>query len=882
MVPRSAFLVLAAAMLLALVPGSAHAAGRCGDPAQRPWCNTTLSPDARAQLLVQALTPSERIDLLAGDEFTGVAGGEGKHTGTQNGVPRLGFPTIYYSDGPQGPRQGSVTGMPSPMANAATWSPTVSRAYGRLVGDEVARKGNDVVYAPTVNLLRTPLWGRAFETFGEDPYLTARTAVAWIEGAQSTGVMADVKHFALNNQEGRSACCADNVQPGNQLQAVATPSDLEGSRMNVNVHVDDRTMRETELLPFEAAVKEGHVASIMCSYNLVGGAHACSNDALLKIPYRDWGFKGFFLADYGAAHDTGPSLRSEMDFEPWPGADVYGPVPVNAALLGGQATMGDVDRHVERMLRTFFAYGVLDRDAFADDTASIPQEAHRAVSERVEEQGMVLLRNQKKILPLNAKTLKSVAIIGAGAETFVTGGGSGNVTPFRYTSPRQAIQDRVGAGTKVLVDDGSDAQRAAAVARQADVALVFTPVYTTEGIDRRCLSLECPPNFGDQDGLISAVAAANPKTVAVLETPGPALTPWRGQLAGLLEAWYPGQEGGTAISRVLFGDAEPGGRLPATFPASESQLPTAGDPEKYPGVANQETYKEGVLVGHRWYDQKKLTPAYPFGFGLSYTSWKVDRYARRGRTVSARVRNTGRRLGSTVVQLYLGLPSSKAVPQPPRTLKGYQKVELKPGRAARVRFTLTDRDLAYWSSAAHGWRIARGCYRIGLGVSSRDIGLHDVFSRGGAKCPRAASSCLARRAPVGPRNIGRVRVGRRRAQLRRLPGLRRRTKHSYRYCVTGGRGRVTAVFSGKGRALLVTTTAPRHGNRGVRPGVKARSLRRAYPHRRRLGRGVYRAGPHSTRLIGVRKGRVRFVAVADRKLIHNRRALRRYLRYAGL
>ena len=719
---RGRMALLVALGALAAAPTTAGAAGRCGDPAQRPWCDTAKTPDQRAQLLLAALTPSERIDLLAGDEVTGVAGGENGHTGTQNGVDRVGFPTVFYSDGPQGPRQGMTTGMPSPIADAATWSPAVNRAYGKLVADEVARKGNDVVYAPTVNLLRTPLWGRAFESLGEDPLLTANTAVAWIKGAQSTGVMANVKHFALNDQEGSSACCADMVKPGDQTTGIASPSDLQGGRMNVNVKVDDRTMRETELQPFEAAVRRAHVATIMCSYNLVAGQHACQNDPLLSIPYQDWGFKGFFLADYGAAHDPGPSLKSQLDFEPWPGADVYGPVPVNAALLSGQATMADVDRHVLRMLRTFFADGVLDRPAFVHDTASIPQEAHRAVSQHVEEQAITLLRNRRHVLPLRTNKLKSVAVIGAGANAFITGGGSGNVTPFRYVSPADAIKARVRAGTKVLVDDGSDAARAAGVAKDADVALVFTPVYTTEGVDRSCLTLECPSNYGDQDALIRAVAAANPKTVVVLETPGPQLTPWRHKIAGLLEAWYPGQEGGTAIARVLFGDVDPGGRLPATFPATEDQLPTAGDPEKYPGVDNQETYKEGVLVGHRWYDAHHLKPAYPFGFGLSYTHFKLDRLKLRGRMVTARVRNTGRRRGSTVVQLYVGLPSSAAVPEPPRTLRHYRKLALRPGRARRVRFHLTQRDLSRWDTAAHAWRVAKGKYRVDLGFSSRSFG----------------------------------------------------------------------------------------------------------------------------------------------------------------
>jgi len=715
---RVALLTVCAALapVAAIVAPSAGAAGRCGNPSARPWCNTALSPDARAELLLHALTPQERIGLLGGDELTGVGGGEHRHTGTQDGVPRVGVPTIYYSDGPVGPRQGKVTAMPAPMGDAATWNPRINRAYGRLVAAEARAKGNDVVYAPTVNLMRTPLNGRTFEGFGEDPFLVSRTAVAWIRGAQSTGVLANVKHFALNNQEGYSSA-ADESRPDQPIGPLPDPG--KGSRMSVNVHVGERAMRETELLPFEAAVKQGNVASIMCSYNKLRGSYACQNDPLLRIP-RQWGFRGFVLADYGAAHDTSASLRSGLDFEPWPGF-VYGSAAVNAALLSGQATQADVDRHVRSMLRTFFAFGVLDRPAFEDDTSSIPQEPHRKVARRVEEQAITLLRNRRRLLPLKPRKLKSIAVIGAGGDTFITGGGSGHVTPFRFVSPRQAIAARVRRGTKVLVDDGSDPAAAAAVARSAQVAVVFTPDYQTEGSDRHCISLECPPAFGDQDELIRRVAAANRRTVVVLETGGPVLTPWRGKVRALLEAWYPGQEGGTAIARILFGDAEPGGRLPATFPRREADLPTAGDPERYPGVGDEEYYKEGVFLGYRWFDRHRLKPAYPFGYGLSYTRWKLDRPKVSRRSVRVRVRNAGRRRGSTVVQLYLGLPSSRAAPQPPRQLRGYRKVSLRRGRATRIRFKLRNRDLAYWSTRAGSWRIRRGRYRVYLGFSSRAL-----------------------------------------------------------------------------------------------------------------------------------------------------------------
>jgi beta-glucosidase len=372
---------------------------------------------------------------------------------------------------------------------------------------------------------------------------------------------------------------------------------------------------------------------------------------------------------------------------------------------------------------------VFDRAAFVDDTSSIPQVAHRRRAQAIEEQAITLLVNRRGTLPLRAGRLKSIAVIGAGADTFITGGGSGNVTPFRYVSPRQAIQARVRRSTAVLVDDGSDPERAAAVARAAQVAVVLTPDYQTEGVDRRCLTLQCPPAFGNQDALIERVAAANRRTIVVLETGGPVLTPWRGKVAGLLEAWYPGQEGGTAIARVLFGDVDPGGRLPATFPRSEADLPTAGDPEKYPGVNDEETYKEGVFVGYRWFDARRLKVAFPFGYGLSYTKWRLGRPVVRGRTVTVRVRNAGPRRGSTVVQLYVGMPSSQAVPQPPRQLRGYKKLVLHAHRSRLVRFRLTNRDLSYWDVNRHGWRVARGTYRLEVGFSSRRLRRAGTISR---------------------------------------------------------------------------------------------------------------------------------------------------------
>src|SRR4051794_5864292 len=711
--------VAALALVLAL---PAHAAGRCG---AHPWCDTSLTPDARAGLLLEQLTQDEKISLLAGDEPFGVAGGAHSHTGTSDGIPRVELPTTFYSDGPVGPRQGKTTAMPIPMALAATFDPRLAYRYGDLVGNEVKSKGNDVVFAPTVNIMRTPLGGRTFEGYGEDPYLVGRMAVEWIKGAQSQGVIGDVKHFAANNQEGQSPA-ANAGGPGQILG----PPPTSGNRMTVNSVIDERTLREIYLPQFEAAVKEGHVGSVMCSYNRLNGQYACENEHLLDdILKREWGFKGYVLADYGAAHPQGTvnSLNNGLDFEPWPGI-AYNPNEIQLALATQQASTNTIDEHVRRILRTAFAFGFFDRAAFKDDDAQIDKPAHATTAQDVEEQAITLLSN-KGALPLDASKLKTIAVIGADATKFKTGGGSGNVTPFEYETPLDAITKRAGPNVKVSFDDGSDAQRASAVAKSSDLAIVFAGDYQSEGSDRACLSLECPPSNGDQDGLIDAVASAQPNSVVVLETGGPVLTPWRDKVKALVEAWYPGQQGGPAIARVLFGDTDPGGRLPATFPQSEDQLPTAGDPEKYPGTNEAVVYKEGVLVGYRWYDANNLKPAFPFGFGLSYTTFKF-RHLRLAPdvggtlplTVTLNVTNTGRRSGRAVPQLYLGLPQpAPGVVQPPKQLRGVAKVDLKPGKTRRVTYKVDERALSYWDVNSAGWKVAPGCYGVMAGSSSRDI-----------------------------------------------------------------------------------------------------------------------------------------------------------------
>ena len=689
-----------AAALVACSAAPAAGAGRCGDPAQRPWCDTALDADTRAGLLLAALTRDERISLLAGDELTGVAGREGTHTGTSEGVERVGLPPVYFSDGPVGTRQGKATGMPSPMTVASAFDPEVAAQHAAVVGDEVRRKGNDVVFAPAVNMMRTPLNGRTFEYFGEDPYLAARIAVGWTKGVQSQGVIANVKHYAANNQEG----------VGVQVQGSPLGVPLTGSRITVDARVDERTLREIYLPQFEAAVKEGGAGSVMCAYNRVNGQFACENRHLLEdVLKRDWAFRGFVLTDYGAAKSTAGSLNNGLDLDIWP-AIAYRPELVGAALATGQVSDATVDEHVGRILRTLFAFGFFDRAAYADDTGSIDQAAHDAVAAEVEQQGIVLLENDDAILPLDAARIGRLALIGPEADVIKDGGGSSAIDEFRLTTPKDGIEARLGAHN-VVFDDGGDAARAARVARDADVAVVVVGDRMTEGSDKACMGLNCSQaDRVDRDALIEAVAAAQPRTVVVLQTGGPVLTPWRDHVKGLVEAWYPGQNGGTAIARVLFGDAEPAGRLPATFPLREADEPVAGDPEKYPGVGETVHYKEGVHIGYRWFDEKRLGVAYPFGFGLGYTTFRVsDLRLQPGAdaVASVAVTNTGARAGSAAPQLYVGMPE-RGVDQPPLQLKGFDRVRLAPGETRRVRFALDERAFSHWSTAAGAWRVTPG------------------------------------------------------------------------------------------------------------------------------------------------------------------------------
>ena len=656
------------------------AAGRCGD---HPWCDTSLSPDRRADLLLDALTPTERIALLGGDASS-IAGVAGTHTGVGDGVPRVGLPSLYLTDGPVGVRQGPSTALPSSLALAASFDLRQAAAHGGLVGDEARLKGNDVVYGPTVNLLRTPLWGRAFESFGEDPFLTAQLGVAWIRSLQARGVLANVKHFAVNNQEGRRE--ADGA--------------TAGSRFKVDARVDERTLHELYLPQFEAAVKRGRAASVMCSYNRLNGPHACESEALLdRILRRDWGFKGFVLADYGASKHVDTGLRAGLDFEPFPyldfdGGENYTPADGRRRAGGGTHRPGArrpsrAPSSCARCSPTASSTGPPTSTTTRGSTAP----KHERDAQRLAEAGIVLLKNDRRAAARPAPA----ALAG------------GDRRRRRRLSKRRRLVEH----PALLVRDAAPCDRGPR--RRA----ASTSATTRGGPRRRrrgrALGRRRRRDRGGQRGrgrgqavpgpglrrrgrdgalrrdrLVERVAAANPHTTVVLETAGPVLTPWRDRVEGIVEAWYPGESGGPAIARVLFGDVDPGGRLPATFPRRERDLPTAGNPRRYPGVGDVVRYSEGVLVGYRWYDRRRIRPAFPFGFGLSYTRFGFQRPARaaarprdrRARLARGHQQGTAHRSGGAAA---LPRPARRARPAPAAApAQGLRLGHAAPG-AARAR-----------------------------------------------------------------------------------------------------------------------------------------------------------------------------------------------------
>lgn len=655
----------------------------------------------RARAIVRQMTLDEKISELHGirDDARGIY----RYVPP---VPRLGIPALRITNGPAGagpggtrpPRpQAPATALPSPISLASSWDRKLAREYGVIEGAESKDLGNGLLEAPDINIARVPQNGRTFEGYGEDPYLAGEISVANIAGIQSQGIIANVKHYVANNQE--------------------------SERFVVNEEIDERALREIYLPAFEASIVRGHSASLMCAYPKINGTFNCENDLLLnQILKKEWDFQGFVTSDFGAVHSTIPSAMAGLDLE-MPTGKYFGD-DLKAAVEAGKVPMSVIDDKLVRRFRTMMELGVFDHPP---QPRPIPQKEDGAKARAMAAQGMVLLKNAGNLLPISTRRVRSIAVIGPMAKTAVTGGGGSSHVVALYTvDPVDGIRNRAGSGVKVTFADGSDLRQAAAMAETADVAIVMVGMVDTEGRDH-------PLVLGNnEDKLVDSVAAANPHTVVVLKTGSAVLMPWVNQVPAILEAWYPGEEDGNAVADVLFGDVDPSGKLPITFPRALDDV-AANTPEQYPGVDGVAHYSEGVFVGYRHYDAKNIAPLFPFGFGLSYTTFeysnlKLSTNAVSSKqpgtvTVDADVRNTGKVAGAEVAELYIALPAT-AAPQPPKQLKGFEKLVLKPGQSTRVRFSIDARALSYWDVTSHGWKIAPGKYGVLVGPSSRTLPLH--------------------------------------------------------------------------------------------------------------------------------------------------------------
>ncbi|WP_373987183.1 beta-glucosidase [Duganella sp. BuS-21] len=697
--------ILALAVTLSVL--SQHAATRAADADQ-----DTLA-DARARGVLAQLTLDEKIQMVHGAGLgTSPLGGGGYIPG----IARLGIPALNMTDSGSGVNAGvtGATAFPSPLAVAASWDTVLATDLGVAIGKEVRALGFAVSLGTGVNLAREPRNGRTFEYMGEDPVLAGAILTARTRGTQAQKVVSTAKHFAGNEQE--------------------------TNRYASNSVISEKALRELYLLPFEMTVRDAEPGIVMCAYNLVNGAKACENKALIGDTLKtDWGFKGWVQSDWVVAlTDTVRGANAGLD-EEQPGSQndyesTHGMPPTHfnqklkAAVLSGAVPASRLDDMVFRKLRTLYKLGIMDAPPVAG--GKIDRAAGEAVAQTVAAHSMVLLKNaalagkRASPLPINRK-VRSIVVIGGHADVGVMhGGGSGSIqpqegnpvaclkpdtffdpfglfsrcAPYFKSSPLAAIRAKA-PGANVTFYSGADVAAAANAAAKADVAIVFATQFTSEAMDLASLSLpsnndDAANQAYDQNALIVAVAAKNTSTVVVLESGTAVLMPWLDAVPAVLAAWYPGVRGGQAIADVLFGDVNPSGKLPLSFPRRDQDLPQ-------PVIAAGDTvdYSEGLKIGYRWFDANKVAPLFAFGHGLSYTSFSysslnVAKTTNGDVSVSVTLKNSGPRSGAEVVQVYASLPS--AVGQPPQRLVAWQKLSLKAGESRQVRLTVPKDRLTVW------------------------------------------------------------------------------------------------------------------------------------------------------------------------------------------
>jgi len=699
--------------------------------AHAAWMNKSLSPDERADLVLKELTLDEKIDLLHGQGMPGWGPPKpNAHLGNGGagfvlGIERLGIPFIQMSDAAYGVRSSAMNGrystaLPSNVGAAASWDTQSACDYGALIGRELRAQGYNMTLGGGVNITREPRNGRTFEYQGEDPILAGTLVGNRIKCEQAQNVIGDIKHYAVNDQE--------------------------SGRNEVDSIIDKRSLHETDLLAFEIGIAVGNPQAVMCSYNAINGDYACENKyTLTDVLKKDWGFKGFVLSDWGGTHSTLKASAAGLDNEE-PGENFFGE-SFKKAVEEGKISQAELDDHVHRILRAEFAAGLVDNPI---QKSVVDVMGGLETAQRIEENSIVLLKNSNHILPLDRNAIKSIAVIGDHADMgMISGGGSAQVDPpgagspawlshvWFPTSPQRAIGAKI-PPAPIKFNSGSDPAAAAALAKTCDVAIVFVDQWTSEGMDLPNLSL--PDN---QDALIAAVAAANPKTIVVLETGTAVTMPWLDQVGGVLEAWYSGSRGAEAVANVLFGDVNPGAKLPMTFPKSEADLPhtTVVKPPPHSQDASpvmrmegakpsfSVTYDEGLKVGYKWYDAEKKPVLFPFGFGLSYTTYSYSDLkvvAGASPTVTFKVKNTGSRGGVEIAQIYVALPESAQ--EPPKRLVGWSRVSLAPGESKEVSLTIDPKYLSIFDEAGDKWKLVAGSYHFMVGGSSQDLPLTKAVS----------------------------------------------------------------------------------------------------------------------------------------------------------
>lgn len=692
--------------------------------------------DAEIDKLISQMTLEEKIGMLHGNSMF-----------STGAVERLGIPELKMADGPLGVREeisrdnwapagltnDFATYYPAGGALAATWDAEMAYTFGNSLGQEMRARDKDMLLSPAINMVRTPLGGRTYEYMSEDPFLNKKIAVPLVVGLQDNDVMACVKHFAANNQE--------------------------TNRDFVDVQIDERTLREIYLPAFEAAVKEGHAYGIMGAYNKFRGEYLCENDYMLNKILRDeWGFKGIVVSDWAAVHSTAKSLKSGLDIEmgtPKPFNEFYLADKLVAATKAGEVSEAEIDIHVKRILRTLFQVKAMGPDSKNRVKGSISTEAHYQDAYKIAAEAIVLLKNDNNALPLKLDGVKSIAVIGNNAtKKNALGGFGAGVKTKREITPLEGLKNRLPSSIKINYAEGylerydeknkgklgditlngpvtidaldpAKVSEAVEAAKKSDVAIIFAGSnrdYETEASDRRTLKLP----FG-QEELIKKVQAVNPRTIVVMIAGAPFdINEVSKNASTLVWSWFNGSEGGNALADVILGKVNPSGKLPWTMPKNIMDSPSHAT-KSFPG-GKTVNYAEGILIGYRWFDTKDIAPLYPFGYGLSYTTFafenaKADKTSydeNETITVSVAVKNTGKVDGKEVVQLYASKSDSK-VSRASKELKGFKKVLVKAGNSETVTIKLPVKELAYYDVASKKWVVEAGKYTLKVGNSSRDI-----------------------------------------------------------------------------------------------------------------------------------------------------------------